>query len=238
MTRCLVTAAIVASVLTLPALAQQQQAPIPMPAGPQQIQTGTPLGSDRQQREQRVQQGGAPQDSRTPTRQGTSAPAQMGQQQSQADAKYIEQTLAAGTVSLQQSNFALTKAQNRWVKMFANFEVAEQNTLADVMHSFADPASTASTSAGATQAAATAPELPPADAAAMEKMSKAQPGAAFDRDYIAAQLKGHQDLLNIQELYLQNAGGNRETANIARLARGQIKEHLVLLQDIQSELAR
>jgi predicted outer membrane protein len=240
MSRRFATVGFIAALMAAPAFAQQQAPVSPIPANPvpAETQTNQGLGSNAQQRQQRVQQGGAPQDTQTLARQGqNSAPAGMGQQQSQADAQYIQQTLATGTVSLQESNFALSKAQNPRVKMFAQFEVAEQNTLADVMHSFSDPASTAST-AGAKQAAATAPELPAADAAVMEKMSKAQPGAAFDKDYVAAQIKGHQDLLAIQERYIQAASGNRETMNIAKLARGQIKEHLTLLQDMQKEIGR
>jgi len=224
----------------LPALAQQ--APVsPIPAAPQpaETQTNQGLGSNQQQRQQRTQQGGAPQDTQTPARQAqASAPAAMGQQQSEADRRYVQQTLAVGTVALQASNFALTKAQNPRVKMFAGFEVAEQNTLSDVLHSFAEPATTASTTQGAKQAAATAPELPQKDAAAMERMSRAQPGAAFDKDYVAMQLEGHRELLGIQERYLQSNPGNREAMNVAKLARGQIKEHLALLEDMQKELAR
>ena len=242
MSRRLAAAGFIAAVMAAPAFAQQQNQAIPYSVTPQATETqpNQGLGSNAQQRQQRVQQGGAPQDTGTPMRQGqnNSAPAQMGQQQSQADMQYIQQTLAAGTVSLQQSNFALAKAQNPRVKEFANFEVAEQNTLADIMHSFSDPASTASTSSGAKQAASTAPELPAADAAVMEKLSKAQPGAAFDKDYVAAQIQGHQKLLAVQETYLKAAGGNREAVNIAKLASGQIKEHLTLLQDMQKELGR
>jgi putative membrane protein len=219
---------------------QQNQA-IPFSVAPQPTETNPNqgLGSNAQQRQQRTQQGGAPQDTGTPARQGqASAPAGQGPQQSQADRQYVQQVLAAGTVSLQQSNFALSKAQNPRVKMFAEFEIAEQNNLADIMHSFADPASTASTTAGAQQAAATAPELPPEDSAAMERMSKAQPGAGFDRDYVALQIQGHQKLLAIQEAYIKNAPNNREALSVARLARGQIQEHLALLQDMQKELGR
>ena len=162
----------------------------------------------------------------------------MGQQQSQADRQYIQQMLALSTVSLQQSNFAHSKAQNPRVKQFADFEIAEQNLLTDIMHSFADPNATASTTQGAQQSAATAPELPQKDAQAMERLSKAQPGAAFDKDYVALQIEGHQQLLKLQESHLQQASGNREMANLAKLARGQIKEHLALLQDMQKELGQ
>lgn len=240
--RRLVIAGLAAAV-SLPALAQQvqQNQAIPYPVTPQPTEPNPNqgLGQNVQEREQRTRQGGAPQDTQTPARQGqASAPAGMGQQQSQADRQYIQQALALSTVSLQQSNFALSKAQNPRVKQFAEFEIAEQNLLTEIMHSFADPAATASTTTGAQQAASTAPELPQKDAAAMERMSRAQAGPAFDKDYVTLQIQGHQELLKLQEDYLRNASGNRETMNVARLARGQIQEHLAKLQNMQKELGQ
>ncbi len=241
MSRRLVIAGLIVAV-SLPALAQQQNQAIPFSTTPQpaERQTNPALGQNAQERQQRTQQGGAPQDTQTPARQGqaSSAPAAMGQQQSQADRQYIQQALALSTVSLQQSNFALSKAQNPRLKQFAEFEIGEQNLLTDIMHSFADPNATASTTAGAQAAASTAPELPQKDSQAMERLSKAQPGAAFDRDYVALQIQGHQELLKLQETYLQQSSGNRETTNLARLSRNQIQEHLTMLQDIQKELGR
>ena len=137
-------------------------------------------------------------------------PAGMGQQQSQADRQYVQQMLALGTVSLQQSNFAHSKAQNPRVKQFAEFEIGEQNLLTDIMHSFADPNATASTTKGAQQSAATAPELPQKDAQTMERLSKAQPGAAFDKDYVTLQIQGHQELLKLQESYLPQGRQSRD----------------------------
>jgi len=241
MSRRLVIAGLMAAI-SLPALAQQQNQAIPFSVAPQPAETqpNPALGQNAQERQQRTQQGGAPQDTQTPARQGqaNSAPAAMGQQQSQADRQYIQQALALSTVSLQQSNFALAKAQNPRVKQFAEFEIGEQNLLTEIMHSFADPNATASTTRGAQQAASTAPELPQKDSEAMERLSKAQPGAAFDRDYVTLQIQGHQDLLKLQDSYLQQGSGNRETTNVARLARGQIQEHLTKLQEIQQELGR
>ena len=231
----------IAVAFALPAFAQQQNQAIPYPVSPQPTETqpNQALGQDAQQRQQRTQQGGAPQDTQTPLRQGqaNSAPAAQGQQQSQADRQYIQQALALSTVSLQQSNFALSKAQDPRVKQFAEFEIGEQNNLTDILHSFADPAATASTSAGAKASASTAPELSQEDSATMERLSKAQPGAAVDREYVAMQIQGHQKLLKLQETYLQNSG-SREMTNIAKLARGQIKEHLAMLEVMQKELGR
>ena len=241
MSRRLVIAGLMAAV-AIPALAQQQNQAIPQSTTPQpaETQTNPALGQNAQQRQQRTQQGGAPQDTQTQARQGqaNSAPAAMGQEQSQADRQYVQQALALGTVSLQQSNFALTKAQNPRVKQFAEFEVGEQNLLADIMHSFADPNATASTTRGAQAAASSAPELPAKDAQAMERLSKASGGAAFDKDYVTLQIQGHQELLKLQDDYLKQGSGNRETTNVAKLARGQIQEHLAMLQDIQKELGR
>ncbi|MFC1460654.1 DUF4142 domain-containing protein [Microvirga arabica] len=241
MSRRLVIAGLMAAI-AIPAFAQQQNQAIPQATTPQpaETQTNPALGQNAQQRQQRTQQGGAPQDTQTPARQGqaNSAPAAMGQEQSQADRQYIQQALALSTVSLQQSNFALTKAQNPRVKQFAEFEVGEQNLLTEIMHSFADPNATASTTRGAQAAASTAPELPPKDAQAMERLSKAAGGAAFDKDYVALQIQGHQELLKLQDDYLKQGSGNRETTNVAKLARGQIQEHLTMLQEIQKELGQ
>jgi len=240
MSRRLVIAGLMTA-LSLPVLAQQQNTSIAQPVTPQPAETqpNPALGQNAQERQQRTQQGGAPQDTRTPMRQGqASAPAAMGQQQSQADQQYIQQMLALSTVSLQQSNFAHSKAQHPRVKQFAEFEIGEQNLLTDIMHSFADPNATASTTQGARQSAATAPELPQKDAQTMERLSKAQPGAAFDKDYVALQIEGHQQLLKLQESHLSQSAGNREMTNVAKLAQGQIKEHLVLLQDLQKELGK
>jgi putative membrane protein len=241
--RRLVIAGLMA-VAAVPAFAQQvqQNQAIPFSVTPQPAegQTNPALGQNAQERQQRTQQGGAPQDTQTPARQGqaSSAPAAMGQEQSQADRQYVQQALALSTVSLQQSNFALSKAQNPRVKQFAEFEIGEQNLLTEIMHSFADPNATASTTRGAQTAAATAPELPAKDAQAMERLSKAQAGAAFDKDYVALQIQGHQELLKLQESYLQQGSGNRETTSVAKLARNQIQEHLAMLQDIQKDLGR
>jgi putative membrane protein len=231
MSRRLVIAGLVAAI-SLPALAQQQNQAIPQSTTPQpaETQVNPALGQNAQERQQRTQQGGAPQDTQTPMRQG--------QASAQADRQYIQQMLALSTVSLQQSNFAHSKAQNPRVKQFSEFEIGEQNLLTEIMQSFADPNATASTTQGAQAAASTAPELPPRDAQGMERLSKAQAGVAFDKDYVALQIEGHQQLLKLQESHLQQASGNREMTNIAKLARGQIKEHLVMLQDIQKELGK
>ena len=55
-------------------------------------------------------------------------------------------------------------------------------------------------------------------------------GSEFDRDYIRYEIEGHRKLLDIQEVYLKSPD-NLDQANVAKLARGMIKEHLVLLTE-------
>ena len=143
----------------------------------------------------------------------------------EADRQHINDTLAAGTVALQTSNFALSKAQNPRLKRFAEFEIGEQNTLADVLHSLSEPTSTAST--GAAQAASTAPVLSQQASAMMERKCPVRsPARRSIRINAAGQIQGHQELLAIQEHYLKSAPPNRELVAIARLAQNTIQEHL------------
>jgi putative membrane protein len=196
-----------AAAVTTPAFAQTQQ-PAPIQATPQPAggQPGAAAGGVY---------GGA---------------GQMGQ----AEVQHLQQTLATGTVALQTSEIALQKAQNPRVKQFAQFERDEQTTIAEVLRSMQEPAATAS--GGAAKPAATAPEIPADKAKMMEELQKAKAGAEFDRLYIQGQVQGHQELLQIQERYLQSNSRNREHVNVAKLARGHIKEHIAHLQDIQKEL--
>jgi putative membrane protein len=229
MHRRLVLSSLAAAAAT-PAFAQSQQ-PAPIQASPQpmQNQPGSAAGG--------VYASAGP----------------MGQ----AEVQHLQQTLATGTVALQTSEIALQKAQNPKVKQFAQFERDEQTTVAEVLRSIQEPAATASSGAasaaasgnasasasasalasgGTVRAAATAPDIPADKARMMEELQQAQAGAEFDRLYIQGQLQGHQELLQIQERYLQSNSRNREHVNIAKLARGHIKEHIAMLQDIQKEL--
>ena len=204
----------------IPAFAQTQQpAPIQVTPQPAGNQPGSAAGG------------------------GFASAGQLGQ----AEVQHLQQTLATGTVALQTSEIALQKAQNPKVKQFAQFERDEQTTIAEVLRSLQEPAATASAgaagsgaaasaAAGGARAAATAPEIPADKAKMMEELQQAKAGAEFDRLYIQGQLQGHQELLQVQERYLQANTRNREHTNVAKLARGHIREHIAMLQEVQTEL--
>ena len=154
-----------------------------------------------------------------------------------AEAKHVADTAAAGTMSLETSRIALKKAQNPKVKEFAQFEVAEQETIADVLTSMRDQSTPASGQVKAPSAEVAQSNLDAKGKQMVEKLQKAEAGAGFDREYVQGQIQGHQQLLQIQEAYLKG-GKDRESLNVTKLMRGQIKEHLALLQDIEKQLRR
>jgi putative membrane protein len=136
-----------------------------------------------------------------------------------AEKQHVAQTMAIGTLSLEMSKIALMKAQHPKVKEFANLEVAEQETVGDVLKAINAAANNMSPP----------PQLTPDETAMLEKMRQEQTG--FDRSYIQGQIEGHQKLLKIQEDYLA-VGKHLDSTNVAKLARGMIKEHLTLLSDL------
>jgi putative membrane protein len=144
----------------------------------------------------------------------SAGPAKMGQ----AEMDNAMKTAMAGMASLQMADIGLKKAQNAMLKQFAQFEHDEQMTISEILKSM-DPKMT--------------PPTPDAQTAQMiEKLNAMQPGAEFDRQFIAGQLDGHHKLLAIQEDYIKS-GRNREHLTMAKLARGMIKEHLALLNHIK-----
>jgi putative membrane protein len=152
------------------------------------------------------------------------------------DKTHIMQTQMVGGLALETSRMALEKAQGTWVKQFAEFEIAEQETVAAVLKDMTEPQTTASTAASPTSGRPedhAAPSLGPQAGPVADRLSKLS-GAEFDRQYLSAQLEGHQQLLQIQDALLKAGTAPREQMDVARLAKTQISEHLVLLRLIQT----
>ncbi|WP_279356411.1 DUF4142 domain-containing protein [Methylobacterium indicum] len=158
-----------------------------------------------------------------------------GARMGEAEAKHAADTLAAGSASLAASRVALTKASDEHVKQFARLEVAEQETIADVLKAMRDPAQVATGQVKPPAEPEVTGQLDPKGKAMLDKLDQAKSGKAFDREYLRGQIEGHQALLKIQETYLAS-GKDRENLGVAKLARGQIREHLALLTEIEKAL--
>ena len=162
---------------------------------------------------------------------------------SQADMQHLQQTMMLGMVALETSKLALDKARNEDLKQFAKFETDEQTTLSEVLRSMMDPSATSAAGtanpAPSTPAAAAGPgmnmQMDAKGREMVQKLNQAS-GAEFDREYLQGQMQGHRDLLQAQERYLQSNSQNREHMNVAKMARGMIREHIALLEDIQKKI--
>ncbi len=146
------------------------------------------------------------------------ATAKMGE----AEKKHADMTRTVGSLSLATSRLAVERASADMVKLFAKFEVAEQETIADILKSME-----MEKAEGALNVPAEAEVEATLDPAGKEVLAtlKGLNGSGFDKAYVAAQLDGHKKLLAIQEDYLK-VGQNREQLGVAKLARGMIDEHL------------
>lgn len=166
--------------------------------------------------------------------QGQSSGAQGGVGASGPEQQWMQQTQKIGSLSLAISRIAEQKAEFDDLKEFAKFEVAEQEAVADVLKSLQNPGQVSGTIRPPSEAEVEQ-HLDQHGREELQKMRAAQAGSQFDRDYLEAQTNGHQQLLRIQEEYL-NSGRNLDAINVAKLARGLIKEHLQLLADINSDM--
>ena len=169
----------------------------------------------------------AAKDSSTSDRSGASTAAMGAPEQ-----KHMMETMAAGSMSLAASRVAVKKARDEDVKQFAEFEVAEQETIADVLTSMKEP-SKASGKLNPPSDAEVRKNISQEDQAMLQKMEQMD-GKEFEAAYVKAQTDGHQKLLRIQEDYLAS-GKDLAHINVAKLARGQIKEHLQILADLRDD---
>jgi putative membrane protein len=134
--------------------------------------------------------------------------------------QYVAATLMLGTLSKEASALALQRARHPKVKQFAEFEIAEQTTMAQVLTDNNNP--------------------PPArlDSERAQALSRLT-GASdkeFDTAYIRQQLTGHAELLDTQQEFLNNRPSDDDPKHIAMLARTVIQMHITMLQDLESEI--
>jgi putative membrane protein len=122
--------------------------------------------------------------------------------------------LMGGAFAMQTSQLALTRTGNPDIIDFANAEIAEQVQVASAL--------------GA--AAGSAPLLP--DHAALLQRLQATPSGPFDRMYVQGQIRGHRELLALNNSYLRS-GGNPSEQQVAQMSLPIIQRHLAILSDLR-----
>ena len=114
-----------------------------------------------------------------------------------AEKKHADDTKKVGSLALATSRVAIEKASDPMTKEFAKWEVAEQETIADILKSMEmrDKAE------GALKPPSEADVEAILDAEAKAALNKLKSVSRkyFDRVYVTAQLDGHKKLLTIQE---------------------------------------
>ncbi len=138
---------------------------------------------------------------------------------------------AAGVIgpaelSLATSKIAVERATNPMAKEFAGFELTEAIAVTKVLK----------------ELGTTVPAPDEKAQATLAKIKNAHEGAAFDRDYITAQVENHKFLRALATAYLKNASSEtREMAelqgqHLATLALATFKEHVLLTERILGDL--
>jgi len=128
-------------------------------------------------------------------------------------------------LSLATSQIAVTKATNAKALEFAKFELREAIGVTTVLKEMGT-------------------QVPPMDAnakATLEKIKSAAKGAAFDKEYIKAQIANHEFLRDLAAGYIKNSTGKTAMPEVhgrhlAMLTLGQFKDHVVLTKDVMQML--
>jgi predicted outer membrane protein len=146
---------------------------------------------------------------------------------------HIKETITVGSLSLALSRLAVQRARHPKLTEFARFEVAEQETVADVLKGLQNPGTVSGTVTPPTEAEVEG-NLDQQGHETLQMLHTLHEGREFDRAYLDAELDGHHRLLGIEDDYLKS-GRDLGYVTFAKLASGMIKEHLQLLADIRRE---
>ncbi|MBR0664480.1 DUF4142 domain-containing protein [Roseomonas hellenica] len=129
--------------------------------------------------------------------------------------------LSAGAFSMQSSELAKTRATSPALKQFAELESEEQRAVMQALQIVGVPLPSAV-------------QLP-AEKAEMLRRLQAASGAEFDRMYLAGQVAGHQELLQLHIAAAGNSPTPGERA-ISTVAVPAIRSHMAWLQGVQAQM--
>jgi len=146
-------------------------------------------------------------------------PAPQDQKFGQEAEKYFQNTLETGSLSLETSRIAEEKAQNPWVKRFANYETAEQEGVASLFKTLGGQA----------------PSPEAIDRMPQVRELRELSGQRFEEKYLDVQHEGHEKLLRIQDAFIAT-GQDPLIADMAKLIKGRVEEHLNLIEAVRGQL--
>jgi predicted outer membrane protein len=147
------------------------------------------------------------------------------------DQDFVRQAMAIGALTLRASRIGLAELKVPKLKVFANFEVAEQETFWPILRSLADPDFTRSAAPPDTELER---HLVPLARDILDNLRRTDGGTAFARQYFLTQVNAHQQLLRLQEDYLR-LGTNAHYILVVKLMDSMVREHLQLLDDIKAD---
>jgi putative membrane protein len=146
------------------------------------------------------------------------------------DQEILQVLHTANTGEIEQAKLAQHKSKNAQVKHFASMMVKDHTDadrkgqdVAVKMHSTPAPSSLSTRLES--------------DARQMTSTMSTQTGAEFDRSYVDAQVKEHQQLLDLIDTQLLPNAKSGDLKNVIQTVRPKVQSHLKEAQDIQRTLA-
>jgi len=158
-----------------------------------------------------------------------------------ADQEFVQKAAAAGRTEVEHGKIAASKASNAQVKTYANLLVKEHTAANQQLMAIAkrkniaiaDQTGTTAASGAVVTTGEAQDRQAKGSAHAAPWMSSA--GAAFDRGFIEAQVKAHQDAIALFETQA-NGGGDSDLKAFAQKQLPGLRNHLKQAQDLQGKL--
>ena len=147
------------------------------------------------------------------------------------DAQIVAIVTAANSGELDQANVALSKAGSGKVKTFAQHMLKEHTKAGKELTELAGKESIA------TEASDTSRKLDRDGKVLLSRLQATPGGADFNREYIDAQVKEHQDLLTELDTRLIPAAKDEELAALLKKLRGKVAHHLKMARDVESSVS-
>jgi putative membrane protein len=157
------------------------------------------------------------------TRTGTDTQ-QMKGKASKATRSFTLAAASGNTLEVESSRIALEKSQNQDVKSFAQMMIDDHTKVGEQMKSTLQTAGLPPP----------ADKMTPKHQDVVNKLTQAG-GNKFDGQYVAAQLKAHDEAINLFSNYAKN-GDNAELKKFAEATLPSLEKHKTMVEDLRSKV--